>query len=206
MSDIVKYFANKYTNLKGLDTRDINIEFFKVIAIYSRNHPEFKLARKKRESDQDIEAKKLIDAFVEGELTNEIRDRVFKVLNYVAGKSSKFFKRLSADVQPALLVFYMYILFLPVFPKQLLNYINKALGINKMYFENVIQTCNHDLLDDYNKTICSPKYGDDKLPTDSVFRLNKRLPVSTNDGFLALTSIAYKLSQGDKGTPTRLLF
>ena len=78
----------------------------------------------------------------------------------------------------------------------MIRYINKVLQINEKNYKEIIEKCNEDLINDY-KNVCSVNYGDPSKP--SVFRDNKKLPVSTENGFYALSYIAVKLSQLESG-------
>lgn len=195
-NSIVEYLSEKY-DILGFADYTTNIKFIEAIAVYTRNHPEFVLERKKKETASDQFAKGLIDKFIGTELNDTVRDRVFKTLNYIFGKFAKFKRklfRLPSSGFDTYTVFYMYILFLPKFPLDLIRYVNKALAINEDNYEKIIRKCNNDLLRDF-ENICSLEYGNEEKASDSPFRLNKRLPVSTKNGFMALAQIASKLAE-----------
>lgn len=203
---IVGYFASRYSPvLASLGTKQISTTFFTTVAVYSRNHPEFVIGDVAKAKSTPLDIKQMVDTLVGAEITNEIRDRIFANLDFLCAGVASFMGKLSHKNE-SLIVFYICVLYNDLFPQDLKRYLVRDLEINQVYYNKITEICNGKILRDKNKLVCSPNYGNVLLPSNSPFRVNRYLPLSLPEGVLALTDIAYKLSQpvaSPAGSPSR---
>lgn len=196
--EMINYFNKKYSNVAN-NSSISTVNLILTIAIYSRNHQEFILKRKAKQTLDDESVKYLVDEMVGAKLNTEIRDRIFSVLDYIFGKTFKFIKQFRPEEEDdfhtvftvdAAITNIMYILFLPIFQKHpsLLLYVNRVLNVKEDYYKQVLELCNNELISSNKKQVCA-----------SNGKMVNIVSRDTRAGFIELLKLSFNMFNPNPG-------